>query len=110
MTIVEPPIRIVDVVQDPVMQVEPRRYNIIRRPVIPDDFVVYLLEGADVGDPVNFDEAKKSGQSTQWSEAVKEKLKSIERNSVWELTMLPENFKLVECKWIFKTKRDSEER
>jgi len=30
------------------------------------------------------------------------------QNSVWDLKPLPEGFKAVDCKWVFKTKRDSE--
>jgi len=30
------------------------------------------------------------------------------QNSVWELKPLPKGFKAVNCKWVFKTKRDSE--
>ena len=62
MTIVEAPIPIVDVVRERVMQVKPSRSDRIRRPVVLNDFVVYLLEDNifDVGDPINFDEAMKS--------------------------------------------------
>ena len=41
----EPPMLIVNVVQESVMQVKPKRSNRIKRPIIPDDFIVYLLEG-----------------------------------------------------------------
>jgi len=31
----------------------------------------------------------------------------MEHNSVWNLVELPKGCKKVDCKWIFKTKRDS---
>ena len=36
-----------------------------------------------------------------------EKLKSMKDNDIWDLVPLPEGTKLIGCKWIFKTKRDS---
>jgi hypothetical protein len=36
-----------------------------------------------------------------------DKLKSMDQNKVWELVELPEGYKAVGCKWVFKTKRDS---
>ena len=31
----------------------------------------------------------------------------MDQNKVWELVELPEEYKVVGCKWVFKTKRDS---
>ena len=38
---------------------------------------------------------------------MKEEMKSMDVNQVWELIELPERSKRVGCKWVFKTKRDS---
>ncbi|CAM8928153.1 unnamed protein product [Rhodiola kirilowii] len=38
---------------------------------------------------------------------MEDELKSIKHNEVWELIELPEGYKQVGCKWIFKTKHDS---
>lgn len=38
---------------------------------------------------------------------MKHKYKSMQDNKVWELVPLPEGVKPIGCKWIFKTKRDS---
>ena len=38
---------------------------------------------------------------------MKEELKSMAENNVWDLVELPEGSKRVGCKWVFKTKRDS---
>ena len=37
-----------------------------------------------------------------------EEYKSMHDNQVWDLIPLPEGKKPISCKWIFKTKRDSE--
>jgi len=36
-----------------------------------------------------------------------EELKSMEYNKVWDLVQLPESSKRIGCRWVFKTKRDS---
>ena len=38
---------------------------------------------------------------------MKEELKSMAKNNVWNFVELPEGSKWVGCKWVFKTKRDS---
>ena len=38
---------------------------------------------------------------------MKDELKSMEQNQVWDLAKLPHDSKRVGCKWIFKIKRDS---
>ena len=39
--------------------------------------------------------------------AMKEELKSMDDNNVWEMMELPKDSKRVDCKWVFKAKRDS---
>ena len=45
--------------------------------------------------------------SDKWLMAMKEELKSMDDNNVWEMTELPKDSKRAGCKWVFKTKRDS---
>nr|GEX87608.1 retrovirus-related Pol polyprotein from transposon TNT 1-94 [Tanacetum cinerariifolium] len=58
-------------------------------------------------DLVSFSHAIKSDKSEMWIDAMKEVLKSMAQNKVWDLVNLPESSKRVGCKWVFKTKRDS---
>jgi len=46
--------------------------------------------------------------SQKWINAMNEEYKSMQDNQVWDLVPLPEGKKPIGCKWIFKTKRDSE--
>ncbi|RVW28588.1 Retrovirus-related Pol polyprotein from transposon TNT 1-94 [Vitis vinifera] len=41
----------------------------------------------------------------EWIEAMKDEMKSMKDNGVWDLVELPEGVKPIGCKWIFKTKR-----
>ena len=38
---------------------------------------------------------------------MKDEMKSMKDNEVWDLVELPEGVKPIGCKWIFKTKKDS---
>ena len=38
---------------------------------------------------------------------MKEEIKSMDDNKVWDLVELPEDSKTIGSKWVFKTKRDS---
>ena len=83
----------------------------VRRPTISDNYLIYLQElDFDCGideDPISFSQAINSDKSNKQINAIKEELKSMAENNVWDLVELPEGSKRVGCKWVFKTKRDS---
>ena len=76
-----------------------------------NDYVVYLPEHKfDMGSRnnlVNFIQVKQSYNSHKWIEAMEDKMKSMKNNNVWDFVELPKGAKLIGCKWIFKTKRDT---
>jgi len=82
-----------------------------KRPAISDDYVVYSIEHeCDLSideDPISVKQAMENDNSEKWFNAMKEELKSMDDNQVWDLVELPESYKQVGCKWVFKTKRDS---
>lgn len=41
---------------------------------------------------------------------MREELQSMDKKKVWDLVELPKDRKAVECKWVYKTKRDSDGR
>ncbi|XXG71992.1 hypothetical protein AAC387_Pa07g1189 [Persea americana] len=98
--------------QQPQEPVPLRRSTKERRNAIPDDFFVFLQEheeeiGMVENDPINFHQAMQGSNSQKWIDAMNEEYKSMQDNKVWELVPLPEGAKPIGCKWIFKTKRDS---
>lgn len=99
-----------EVENDP-QEVPLRRSQRQRRSAISDVYEVYLKESDfDIGinkDPVSFSQAIESIESEKWLNAMKDELKSMEHNKVWDLVELPEGSKRVGCKWVFKTKCDS---
>ncbi|RDX79943.1 hypothetical protein CR513_39572, partial [Mucuna pruriens] len=93
-------------------QVSLRRSIREKRHAIPDDYIVFLQEHEDdIGltedDPINFCQAMQSSNSQKWIDAMKDELKSVQDNDVWDLVELSEGIKPIDCKWIFKTKKDS---
>ncbi|RVW36414.1 Retrovirus-related Pol polyprotein from transposon TNT 1-94 [Vitis vinifera] len=100
-----------EVTQQPQVQVPLRRSTRERRSTISDDYVVYLQEHEfDMGledDPISVSQVKQSSNSEKWIEAMKDEMKSMKDNGVWDLVEFPKGVKPIGCKWIFKTKRDS---
>jgi hypothetical protein len=62
----------------------------------------------DNNEPANYEEATMSPDSRKWLEAMKSELGSMSENQVWTLVDPPSDRKAVECKWIFKKKRDTD--
>ena len=46
-------------------------------------------------------------ESTLWYNAMKDEMNSMVHNQVWGLVELLKGAKVIGCKWVFKTKRDS---
>ena len=58
-------------------------------------------------DPISISQVKQSSNSEKWIEVMKDEMKSMIDNGVWDLVELTECVKPIGCKWIFKTKQDS---
>ena len=50
------------------------------------------------GDPTSFEEAMRSVHSSEWLEAMKDEMKSMSSNGVWDLEKIPKGAKPVGCK------------
>ena len=59
-------------------------------------------------DPTSFEEAMRSNHSSKWLEAIEDEMKSINANKVWDMEIIPKGAKIVGCKWVNKTKLDSQ--
>ena len=96
-TINDEPIEDVDLVAldvDPValdlaMDIPLRRSERACRPVISDDYIVYMQEHeydvGDVSDPTTYKEAIVSPQSNFWIDVMKDEMSSMSQNKVWSL-------------------------
>jgi hypothetical protein len=87
----------------------PRRSQRVRRSAIPNDYEVYNTEEFQMeGDPTSFEEVMRSDNSFKWLEAIEDEIKSMSTNKVWDLEHISKGAKTVGCKWVYKTKRDSQ--
>ena len=59
-------------------------------------------------DPETFSQAMSCKESNLWINAMKDELDSMASNQVWDLVELPNGVKAIGCKWVFKTKKDSQ--
>ena len=57
-------------------------------------------------DPINLQQSLQSSNSHKWIDAMKDEMKSMEDNGVWDFVEFPKGSNPVGCKWIFKTKKD----
>jgi Reverse transcriptase (RNA-dependent DNA polymerase) len=90
-----------------------RRSTRERRRAISNDYIVFLQEnkfniGMMEDDPVTLHQALESMNSHKWSKTMDKEIKSMYDNKVWDIVPLPKGVKSIGCKWIFKTKNDSE--
>ena len=87
---------------------EPRRSSRVRS--APEWYGNPILEVMllDHDEPMNYEEAMMSPDSTKWLEAMKSDMGSMYENKVWTLVDLPNDRQAIENKWIFKRKTDAD--
>ena len=76
--------------------VAPQRYS----PSLP-----YLLL-IDVGEPDHFVEAMHGDEFIKWELAMKDEIKSLQKNKTWSLTKLPEGKKILQNRWVYRLKEE----
>ena len=50
----------------------------------------------------------KSNHSSKWLEAMEDEMKSMNANIVWDQKIISKGAKTVGCKWVYRTKLDSQ--
>ncbi|KAI3791603.1 hypothetical protein L2E82_05458 [Cichorium intybus] len=55
-------------------------------------------------EPLNYDEAIKSKDSSDWMIAMHNEMESLQRNGTWDLVPIPNGKRPVKCKWVYKLK------
>ena len=68
------------------------------------------VEGEFGDEPATFQEALESPDSAQWTAAMQEEIDNLTKNGTWELVKLPPDARAISCKWVFRIKRDAENR
>ena len=62
----------------------------------------------DNNEPTNYEEAMMSPDSHKQLEAMKSEIGSMYENKVWTLVDLPDDWKAIQNKWIFKKKTNTD--
>ncbi len=82
----------------------PRRSERVRRSAIRDDSEVYNIEELHMEvDPTSYEDAMRSARSSEWLDAMKDEMKSMKLNDVWDLKEIPKGAKTIGYKWVYKT-------
>ena len=84
-----------------------RRSKRTKRLAISSDYVCNTEIVHMKGDPTSYEEAMRSPHSSKWIEAMEDEMKLMSSNHVWDLKEIPKGAKTVGCKWVYKTKYDS---
>jgi hypothetical protein len=85
-----------------------RRSKTVKKSAISTDYKVYNTEIVHMeGDPTSYEEAKGGPNSSKWLEAMEDEMRLMSSNNVWDLEEIPKGAKTVGCKWVYKTKYDS---
>lgn len=87
---------------------EIRRSNRIPKPQKRDDYISYTVKTGELHDPFTLNEALSRADAECWRQAMAEELDSLKKNETWELVDLPSDKRPINCKWVFKTKRNSD--
>jgi hypothetical protein len=92
-------------VQDVSHNEPPRRSQRVRRSTISNDYEVSVSEEIQMErDLASFEESMRSAHSSKWLDAMKDEMRSMSVNKVWDLEEIPKRDKTVGCKWVYKTK------
>lgn len=59
-------------------------------------------------EPSTIEEALNGENKEEWKRAMKKELNSLQENNAWKLVDLPTGKRIMENKWVFKIKRDSD--
>ena len=60
----------------------------------------------DNDEPATYVEVMADPDSEKWQDAMKSEIESMKENQVWNLIDPPDGVRTIECKWIYKKKKD----
>jgi hypothetical protein len=60
-----------------------------------------------IDEPSSYRQAKSSPEWSDWKKAMEEELESLKENDVWTVVPRPTNRKIVDSRWVYKTKSDA---
>lgn len=73
-----------------------------------ENYVLFVSTLTGIETPTCYSDAIKSPESKLWEEAMIEELESHEENGTWKLTELPENQRILDNKWVYRIKTNTD--
>jgi len=58
-------------------------------------------------EPTTFKQATSCADAPRWITAMQTELKLMKEQNVWTVVPIPSNHNIVDCKWVYKIKKDS---
>ncbi|CAA9993736.1 unnamed protein product [Nesidiocoris tenuis] len=92
-----------------VSALQPSSQRSRRTPQLPskfNDFVMAVMN-AEPNDPDTYQNAMESSDADIWKQAMDCEFKSQQDNKTWELVDLPPGKRPLDCRWVFRSKRDA---
>jgi hypothetical protein len=77
----------------------------IRYDKISQNFYSFLTKIEKQPEPNSFEKASRQGE---WVKAMNEELSALNKNQIWEIMVLTNRKKPVGCRWVYKTKFNSD--
>lgn len=62
------------------------------------------------GDDITYEEATNGTEKEMWKQAMNEELRAFEENEAWDIVDAKEADRVVQCKWVFKKKYESDDK
>lgn len=69
------------------------------------DHKSFALQIFSIKEPSSYTQASKD---EKWMEAMKREINALEESQTWNITELPDNKTVVDCKWVYKVKYHSD--
>lgn len=67
-----------------------------------------MANSIEVGDPIDYDDALSRADSELWIDAMREEYGALMENNTWKLVCMPPDRRPIDCKWVYKTKRNND--
>ena len=68
-------------------------------------YALPVYEEEDV--PTTLNKVEKSSEREEWWNAMREEMKSLDKNETWVLCELPKGRKAIGCKWVYSKKEEA---
>ena len=102
---------LVDVIEpetNAVVEEKKKEYNLRSKSKLSTNIFDMFVSTSEIPEPSTYEEAMKTEHFAEWQEAMDIEYESLMKNKVWVLCEMPPGRKLVDCRWVFKVKQNTD--